>query len=102
MPSLDQRLLERLGRGMAVGLQQQLGSVGILGRDHGQPPVLAERDLGLLHEAEDFGVEPQRLVLVVDEDAGEVDPHGLLSVRSGLSHRSRCARAVAVSRSWNL
>jgi hypothetical protein len=55
---------------MAVGLQQQLGAVRLLGRDHGQPAVGAHRDLGLLHEAQHVRVEAQGLVLVVDEDAG--------------------------------
>ena len=49
--------------------------VGLLGGDHGQPAVFAERDLGLLHEAEHVGVEAQRLLLVVDQDARQVDPH---------------------------
>jgi hypothetical protein len=49
--------------------------------------VLAEWDLGLPLESEHFGVEAQRLVLVVDEDAGEVDSHAA-SYAPGLSHRS--------------
>ena len=68
-PVADECFLERLGRRMGVRLEDELGSIGILGRDDGQPSVLAEGDLGLLLEAEHFGVEPQRLVLVVDEDA---------------------------------
>ena len=70
MPSSTSAVLERLGRRVPVGLQQQLDAVGILRRDDGQPAVLAQRDIGLLHEAEHLGVEAQRLVLVVDEHAG--------------------------------
>lgn len=69
----DQRLLEGLGGGMPVGFEQQFGAVRIVGRGHGQPPVLAERYVGLLREAEQVGVEPQCFVLVVDVDAGQVD-----------------------------
>ena len=56
-------------------LTRELDAIGILGRDDGQPSGLAERNLGLLHEAEHIGVERERLVLIVDHDAGELDPH---------------------------
>jgi hypothetical protein len=36
------------------------------------------RDVGLLHEAQNVGVEPQRLLLVVHVDAGQSDLHGPL------------------------
>ena len=68
-PVGDERLLERLGRRVLVRLEEELHAVGHVGRDDGQPSGLADRDVGLLHEAEDVGVERQRLGLVVDEDA---------------------------------
>jgi hypothetical protein len=39
-----ERLLERPGGRVLVGLEQQLGPVGLLGRDDRQPAVLAQRD----------------------------------------------------------
>jgi hypothetical protein len=35
----------------------EFGPVRVVGRDHREPAVLPERDLGLLLEAEDFGIE---------------------------------------------
>src|SRR5665647_1304392 len=61
--------------------------------DDGQPAVVAHRDLGLLHEAEHVGVEAQRLVLVVDQDAGDSDPwHEVLT--SGWATAGRSRRAM--------
>jgi hypothetical protein len=37
--------------------------------------IFADGDLVFFHESEDVGVERQRLVLVVDHDARELDPH---------------------------
>jgi hypothetical protein len=66
------------------GLQDELDAVGLPRRHDSQPAVLAERHLGLLHEAEHLGVELQRLVLVIDVDAGQGDSHGLLlGLRAG-------------------
>ena len=73
----DQGVLERLRRRVVVGFEKELDAVRVLGGDDGEPPVLAQRHVVLLLEAEDVGVEAQRLLLVVDEDAGQVDPHGL-------------------------
>ena len=55
----------------------------------------------LLHEAEHVGVEAQRLLLVVDEDAGQVDPHGGSSSGVGRPPLGD-GRSGVVSRSWNL
>jgi len=41
-----------------------IGSVRALRGDDGQPAVLTDGDVVLDHEAEDVGVEPQRLLLV--------------------------------------
>src|SRR5690606_10821596 len=78
----DQRLLERLRRRVAAGFEHQLRAAGVLGGHHGQPPGLAHRDVALLHEPQDVGVEPQRLLLVVNHHARQVDLHsGLLPRR---------------------
>ncbi len=87
-PVLHQRPLERTGGGMAVRLEHQLGAVDILRRHDGQPPVLSHRDLDLLHEAEDLRVETQRLVLIVHQDAREIDPHRFGSSGPRIGHRS--------------
>ncbi len=90
------------------GLQEQLRTVGALGRDDGQPPVrLPHGDVVLLHESEDLGVEAQRGCLVVDEDAGQMDFHGVLSFGgdgsgSSVGQRSAMCLSGAVFRSWNL
>src|SRR4030095_6544642 len=47
------------------------------------------------------GVEPQRLLLVVHQHRGEVDPHLLLLPRGG-RHRWRMVSSGVVSRWWNL
>jgi len=47
-----------------------------LGRDDGEVGVVSSGNVGLLHEAEDFGVEPERVGLIVDENAGEFDLRG--------------------------
>ena len=44
----DQRLLERLGRRVFVGFEEELGAVRIVGRHDGDPPMLTQRDVGLL------------------------------------------------------
>ena len=75
MPSSTRAVLERPGGRVAVRLEQQLGAVRVLRRDDGQPAGLAHRDVVLLHEPEHVGVEAQRLLLVVDEDAGDDDLH---------------------------
>jgi hypothetical protein len=72
-PVADERCLKRLGGRMRVGLAHQLGPVWVVSLDDGEPAVLTERDIGLLLEAEDVRVEVKRLVLIVDEDTGQVD-----------------------------
>jgi hypothetical protein len=74
-PVGGQRRLELLRRRMRVRFEDQLHPVRVLRGDNREPAGRADRDLGLLHEAEKLGIEAQRLVLVVHEDAGEVDPH---------------------------
>jgi hypothetical protein len=61
---------------MAVGLEEQLGSVGRGLRHDGQPLGVADGHVLLRLEAEDVGVEAVGFVLVVDEDAGDVDARG--------------------------
>jgi hypothetical protein len=71
----DQRRLVGPGRGMGVGLEQQLGAVRIVGRHHRQPAVLPEGNVVLDDESEHIGVEALGLRLVVDEDAGDAYSH---------------------------
>ncbi|GGV90539.1 hypothetical protein GCM10010228_79170 [Streptomyces massasporeus] len=74
------------------GLQEQFRAAGVLGGDDGQPPVrLAQGDVVLLHETEDLRVEAEGLGLVVDEDAGEMDLHGVLSSGPGAPRSSHLA-----------
>src|SRR5690606_10285369 len=72
-PIVHECFFERLHGGMVVRLEYQLRSGRIPGGDHRQPAMLAQRYLGHLHESEDVGVEVKGLVLVVDEDTGQVD-----------------------------
>jgi hypothetical protein len=60
---------------MGVGLEQELDPIGRVRRDDGQPSVFAGGHVRLLHEAEDIGVEGERLVLVIDQDARGHDFH---------------------------
>src|SRR5215218_9380608 len=73
-------LLERPGR-LVGQVQHQLDPVGVLGGDQAQPALAgAVGGAGLDLEAEHLGVEPLGLVLVVDDDTGQSDPHrGVLS-----------------------
>ena len=102
MPSATSASLNGRTAGCSSGSSTSSTPSGLLGRDDGQPAVLAQRDVVLLHEAEHVGVEAQGLLLVVDEDAGQVDPHGGLLSRRVRCHRSVMARSGDVSRSWNL
>ena len=82
---------------MAIRLEEELDAVGRIGRDDGQPSGSAGGDVGLLHEAEDIGVEGERLGLVVDQDAGDVDSHRSGSFR-GSGQRSAISCRGVVSR----
>ena len=86
---------------MGIRLEEQLRAVRIIGRHDCQPAMLPDRHIRLLHEAELVGVKPQRLVLVVDQHACQIDPH-----RSSLSagHAPALGDLVErlVSRKWNL
>ena len=68
---------ERTDRGMVIRLKQKLRPLGVFRGYHGDPGVLAQGDVVLELEAKRFGVEAERLLLVVHEDAGEVDSHRL-------------------------
>src|SRR3954452_726618 len=56
--------------------QQQLGSTWRVRRDDGEPGVLTQGNVMVLGEAQDVGVERERRSLVVNVDAGQLDPHG--------------------------
>ena len=86
----DQRRLVGLGGRVGVGLEQQLGAVRIVGRDHRQPPVLAERHVVLDDEAEHVGVEALGLRLIVDEHAGQVYPHANSAAAVVCDHVACC------------
>jgi hypothetical protein len=77
-PVSEQRVAEGPDRRVRRWLQQQFHR-GLAGRADGQPAVaVAERDVGAQLEAQDVGVEVQRLGLIIDEDARKVDTHGSL------------------------
>src|SRR5918992_2410678 len=82
---LDERLLERLRGGVRVWLEKQFGSLWLLWGYDRQPASFAKRYLCLLRKSEHVGVEPQCPVLVVDQDARDVDSH----VDASLSPRSQ-------------
>src|SRR3979411_2951181 len=86
---LKNRLLIRFGRRVVVQRQLQLSAVRLLGRGHGQPPIWALTEIGLLGKAQYLRIEAQGLVLVVHVDAGQFDFHFV----SPLS-RSRFGRVV--------
>jgi hypothetical protein len=64
---LVKSFLECLSDRVRVRLKDQLDTVLILWRDDGQPSVIIGLYVRLFHEAEFFGVERQRLFLVVNE-----------------------------------
>jgi len=71
----QQGRLERLRGRMRIGLEHELDAVRILRRHHGQSAMLAHRHILLALEAEHLGVEAQRLLLVIDQEARHDDPH---------------------------
>ena len=97
MPSATSASLNGRAAGWRIGLEEELDAVGRLGRDDGQPAGVAGGDIGLLHEAEDIGVEGQRLGLVVDQDARGHDLHRSVSFRAS-GQRSAISLSGVVSR----
>ena len=101
MPSATSASLNGLAAGCPSGSSSSSVPSGSLGRDHGQPAGLAQRDLGLLHEAEHLGVEASAfswsststLVMLILIGSPVV---------VGASHRSAMRSSGAVSRWWNL
>src|SRR5215831_17304155 len=63
---------------MTVGFEQELGSLWIFCGDYREPTGVPQRDFRLFHEPEDLRVELERLVLVVYENARDVDSHLLI------------------------
>jgi hypothetical protein len=56
--------------------EQERGAVRLLGRHDGEPPLARTvRRVGLHLEPEHVGVEALCLLLVVDEDARQLDKH---------------------------
>src|SRR5262245_62894287 len=70
---------------MFIGLKDELGAVRILGRHDGKPATSAvpQRDVVLLLESQRLGVEPQGLLLVINEHARQVDLHRASAPTSG-------------------
>src|SRR4030095_13309929 len=81
---LKHRLLIRLGCGVVVQRQLQLGALRLLRRDHGQPAKWALSEIRLLGKAQYLRIEAEGLVLVVDIYSGQFDFHIVFS-----SSRSR-------------
>ena len=65
--------LDHLGRERRTGHGEVHLELGLAGVAHRAPPVVAERDVLALVEAEDLDVELLRRVDVLDEDAGQGD-----------------------------
>src|SRR5262249_13898738 len=72
---LEHRLLEHLRGWVGVRFQSKLEVLAAFRRHDGQPLVLPHREVVLLLKAEHLGVELQRSVLILDDDAGELDSH---------------------------
>lgn len=62
--------------GMAAWFQQKLRAIRLAFAGHGQPAIVSKRDIFLWLEAEDLGVEFQRLVLIIDENLCYMDFYG--------------------------
>jgi hypothetical protein len=62
---LEERLLIRLRGGVIVQRELQLGSIFFLGRGDGEPAERPLAEIGLLSKAQHFGIEAQRLLLVI-------------------------------------
>ena len=75
IPSSTSALHERTDRGMGIRLKQKLRPLRVFRGYHGDPGVFAQGNVVLELEAKRFGVKAKRLLLVVHEDAGEVDSH---------------------------
>src|SRR4029453_6414996 len=93
---LEQRLLERPAGGIGIRLQRQFEVSWPVRGDDGNPAVLANRNVVLLHEAEHLRVERQRLVLIVDHDARQLDSHGPSLTEAGGWRFSKVANAAPI------
>ena len=96
MPSSTSAALNGPAGGCPSGSSSELDAVGGVGETTVSQRCSPSRDLGLLHEAEHVGVEGQRLVLVVDEDAGDVMLMVLLWLAWSSARRSGRAAGVEV------
>jgi L-aminopeptidase/D-esterase-like protein len=86
-----------------VGLEEELGAIGLLRRHDGEPAMVAHRDVLLRDEAEDVGVEGLRLPLVVNPAIFLVGPGETFATRGQLDDDAdyqtayQSARTVAVN-----
>ncbi len=77
MPCSKSAVWNVLPAGLAFGSSASSRSSGPSGRDDRDPAVgAAHRYVSFLLEAEHLRVEAQRLLLIVDHDAVQFDPHG--------------------------
>src|SRR5215213_9404749 len=91
---LQQAFLERPANGVGVGFQRQLDILISFRRYDGDPSELAaNRDVVFLHEAEHLRVEPQRLLLILDHDARQLDSHATTLTDSEACCFSKIAKA---------
>src|SRR5260370_18712929 len=72
---VEERLVVRLGRGVVVALEMQLGAIRLFRRRHGEPAIPLLRNVRLLHEAGHLRIEAQGLVEVVHVNHCELDLH---------------------------
>ena len=91
MPSATRASLNGRAAGCSSGSSRSSTPSASSGLTTVSQAVLAQRDVGLLHEPEHARVEVQRLGLVVDEHARPGDPHGPV-LSWGWRHRSRSGR----------
>jgi hypothetical protein len=98
-PLFEQALLKCLSDGIGVGLERQLQIGRPFRRDDGDPPVLPDRKIVLRHETEHACVEREGLVLIVDQNARQLDSHVRESRRHTAVSASRKLRKLVPSAS---
>lgn len=79
---------------MGIGLEHELRTVLLAGRHDSDPAISPDREILPLGEAEHLRVEPQRLVLVVDEMLASWSLIGLPPSGRAVASARRSAQAV--------
>jgi hypothetical protein len=93
---LKQRLLKSLAGRVGIGFERKLHIRVAFRRYHRDPAVFANGDVFARHEAQHFGIELERLVLVVDQHAVEFDFHG---ADDGIQQRTGLLKCCAIQAS---